>query len=221
MNRLSLRLKAMISSLALSNRCFCSTRARRPPPRLDMFYTKDRLKSEDFEIGDYTYCTATPTVYTHQGTKLRIGRFCSIGAGVAFVLGGHHRTDLLTTYPLFRALGDEWLAAKATTVDDLFSVSRGNVVIGNDVWIGHGVIIMPGLTVGDGAVVGAGAVVTGDVEPYSVVAGNPARLIRKRFDEETIHKLLEIRWWDWPSDKIKANMTTILGTDVQKLLAIE
>lgn len=96
--------------------------------------------------------------------------------------------------------------------------SKGDVMIGNDVWLGTDAAVMSGVTIGDGAVVGAYAVVTRDVEPYTIVAGNPARPIRKRFDDETIRKLLENRWWDWPREKIAANVTTIYSGDVAKML---
>jgi acetyltransferase-like isoleucine patch superfamily enzyme len=162
----------------------------------------------------------TPLVFQQPGRKLRIGNFCSIAQEVTIHLGGNHRMDRVTTYP-FVGFPDNWPEAEFLPVEEVYGVSKGDVVIGNDVWIGYGATILSGVRIGDGAVIGARALVARDVEPYAIVAGNPARLVRKRFDEDTIRQLLEIRWWDWPIDKIKANMTTILGTDIAKLLAVE
>jgi acetyltransferase-like isoleucine patch superfamily enzyme len=148
---------------------------------------------------------------------LKIGKFCSIAARVTIALGGNHRSDLVTTYPFIAFVAD-WPEAECLSGEDVAAVSKGDVIIGNDVWIGYGVMILSGVTIGDGAVIGAGSVVTKDVEPYSIVAGNPARLIRKRFNDETIRKLLEIKWWDWPPEKIGKNLDVICGTDVAKLL---
>jgi acetyltransferase-like isoleucine patch superfamily enzyme len=150
----------------------------------------------------------------------RYRKFCSIANGVTIELGGIHRSDLVTTYP-FKAFPDSWRRAKDLKSEEVDAISKGDVIIGNDVWIGHEAVILSGARIGDGAVIGAGAVVTKDVEPYSIVAGNPARLIRKRFDDETIRKLLEIKWWDWPVEKINENLQIICSTDISRMLQLK
>jgi acetyltransferase-like isoleucine patch superfamily enzyme len=181
-------------------------------------YAKDVLKGEDFDIGEYTYVMETLIVLKIPGKKLRIGKFCSIAAGVVIQLAADHKMNYVTTYP-FSNLVDAWPEAKHFDVGQ--PVSKGDVIIGNDVWIGYRAILLSGVNIGDGAVVGAGAVVTKDVEPYSVVAGNPARLIGKRFDDQTISKLLQTKWWDWPIDKIKRHIGVICSSDVQRLFELE
>ena len=180
-------------------------------------YTRDILKGKNFEIGDYSY--GTPTVLPHPGRKLKIGKFCSIAPGVTIFLGLNHRSDLITTYP-FRAFPDNWPRAKFLKGEEVNAISRGDVIIGNDVWIGYRATILSGVKIGDGAVVGAMAVVTKDVEPYCIVAGNPARTVGKRFDDDTIRKLLEIRWWDWPIGKINDNLEVICSNRVSEMLQL-
>ena len=177
-------------------------------------YAKDVLKDDDFEIGEYTYVTAIPTILKNPGRKLKIGKFCSIAPGVVIQIGGEHKMNYATTYP-FSSFIDAWPEAKQADVGR--PVSKGDVIIGNDVWIGCRAIILSGVKIGDGAVIGAGAVVTKDVEPYAIVAGNPARLIGKRFDEEMIRKLLELKWWDWPIEKISRNLHIIYSDNVSEL----
>jgi virginiamycin A acetyltransferase len=166
----------------------------------------------DFEIGEYTY--GVPKVVFPQG-KLKIGKFCSISWNVTVYLGGNHRLDWIALYPFAGKEHDRWPDVEGV---DKYLTTRGDVTIGNDVWIGSDVIIMSGVTIGDGAAIGAGSVVTGDVEPYSVVGGNPAKLIKKRFSEAEIAKLLEVRWWDWPLDKIRRNVNLLCSGDVDGLV---
>jgi len=122
---------------------------------------------------------------------------------------------------LLWAFPDQWTKARDFNTLDVIFIPKGDVSIGNDVWIGRETLILSGVTIGDGAVIGARAVVTKDVEPYSIVAGNPARLIRKRFDDKTIHRLLEIRWWDWPPEKINENLHVICTNNLEGLLSLE
>ncbi len=181
---------------------------------MENFYTKDLLSNlgDLVEIGDFTY--GKPEIL-HWGepTKLKIGKFCSIADGVKIFLGGNHRSDWITTYP-FSALTTEWPEAK-----DIIGhpASNGNVVIGNDVWIGNGAVILSGVKIGDGAIVGANAVIRKNVPPYSIFIGNPAIEIRKRFDKETIERLLNIKWWDWPIEKIRDNVASLCNTDLRFL----
>lgn len=178
------------------------------------FYTKDLLADYNniVEVGDFTY--GKPKIL-HWGEKaeLKIGKFCSIADEVVIFLGGNHRIDWITTYP-FPAIVNDWPEAKDI---EGHPTTKGNVIIGNDVWIGYGATILSGVTVGDGAVIGARAVVTKDVDPYSIVTGNPARLIRKRFDEKVIDKLLAIKWWNWPIEKIKKNIKLLCSGDIDNL----
>lgn len=175
------------------------------------------------EIGDYTYYDDFETVdnfvrnvrylFDFIGDKLIIGRFCQIASGVIFIMNGaNHLTDAVSTYP-FAIFGDDW----AHAMDGKTYPSRGNTVIGNDVWIGYGATIMAGVTVGDGAIIATKSVVTRDVAPYTIIGGNPAREIRKRFAPEEIERLLQLKWWDWPVEKITAYLELLTGTDVDKL----
>ncbi len=167
-----------------------------------------------FEIGEYTY--GFPTVVYPNG-KLKIGKFCSISWNVTIFLGGNHRVDWISTYP-FPTPDGRW--PKAADKQGEFPATKGDVNIGSDVWIGSDVTIISGVTVGDGAVIGTGSVVTADVEPYAIVAGNPAKLIRKRFSEDQIGSLLEVRWWDWPIEKIQENVDILCSGDINKLIEV-
>ena len=150
-----------------------------------------------FEIGAYTY--GSPKVrFPGSGAKLSIGRYGSIADKVEILLGGNHRTDWIATYP-FGALESLWPSAPAYSERH---TSRGDVVIGHDVWIGSGAMILSGVTIGSGAVVGARAVVARDVPPYAVVAGNPAKVVRLRFEPEAVAKLLQAAWWDLPATAV-------------------
>lgn len=176
-------------------------------------YTKDNLLGDGFQVGEYTY--GTPWVLSLvKGRSLKIGKFCSIAERVTIILGADHRTDWVSTYP-FPALLHEWPEAKGIIGHP---ASKGDVVIGNDVWIGQGATILSGVTIGDGAVIGAQAVVTRDVEPYSIVSGNPACFIRKRFSEETIQRLLQVKWWDWPIERIRQNVPLLCSDSVAVII---
>ncbi len=146
-----------------------------------------------------------------EGATLRMGAWCSTAQGSRVLLGGGHRTDWVTTYPF-------------TDIEPALAhipghpVSRGDVVIGNDVWIGSDAMILSGVTIGDGAVVMARALVTRDVAPYAIVGGVPARETGKRFDDATIARLLALRWWDWPQDRILAAGPYLLSDDIGRFL---
>ncbi len=181
---------------------------------LGLFYTKDLLKylGKRVEIGEYSY--GKPRVlHWQEETKLKMGKFCSISDEVTIFLGGNHRADWLTTYP-FPGLTGEWPEAKDIKNHN---ISKGDVVIGSDVWIGYGASIISGVTIGDGAVIGAYALVTKDVAPYAIVGGNPAKEIRKRFDDQTIERLLKMSWWNWPIEKIKTQLDILCSNNVDKI----
>lgn len=146
--------------------------------------------------------------------QLVIGSFCSIGSGASFIMAGNqgHRHDWISSFPFF------WMSEVPEFKGSLNGYQpAGNTVIGNDVWIGTEVIIMPGVKIGDGAVIGTRALVTQNVDPYAIVGGNPAKLIRKRFHDEHIKKLLEIKWWDLPEKQLKNIMPLLTSGDIDKL----
>jgi Acetyltransferase (isoleucine patch superfamily) len=153
-----------------------------------------KYKTDYITIGDYTY--GIPNVLSwNEGTKLDIGKFCSIASEVTIMLGGEHRSDWITTYP-FNALIDSYSYITG------HPKSKGNVSIGNDVWIASGVKIMSGVQIGDGAIIGANSLVTKNIPPYCIVGGNPAIIIKYRFKPWTIRKLLKIKWWNWSENDI-------------------
>lgn len=170
------------------------------PPHMKMEYYAEKIKREhcncyeiaNVEIGDFSY--GYPDIQQYGG-KLKIGKFCSFAPDVKIMLGGEHRTDWCSAYP-FNAFMSEF------SYIDGHPQSKGDITIGNDVWIGSGVTIMSGVTIGDGSVIAANACVTKDVEPYTIVGGIPAKLIRKRFSDEEVRQLLQIRWWDWKWEEI-------------------
>ncbi len=159
-----------------------------------------------YDIGEYTY--GKPKVYAHDSdTKFKIGKFCSIARDVTISLGGEHHTKRVTTYPFEYFFEDVWS-------HENHAGSKGNITIGNDVWIGHDATILSGVTIGDGAVIGAKTLVAKSIQPYEVVGGNPARKIRLRFSDSEIEKLLKIKWWDWPIEKILQETPYLLSEDI-------
>jgi acetyltransferase-like isoleucine patch superfamily enzyme len=177
------------------------------------FFTKDGVKGEQFSIGDFTYGSLGIRNYDSK-TKLTVGRYCSFAAQVSILLGGEHRLDLPTTYP-FAEIADPWPEARDITG---MTHSKGDITIGNDVWVGYGATILSGVTIGDGVVIGAGALVCRDVEPYAIIGGNPAKVIRMRFDEQTVSRLLKLSWWNWPEEKVRENLHLLCSPDVEALL---
>ncbi len=153
--------------------------------------------------------------YAVNREKLVIGKFCSIACGAKFLFNSaNHALGSLSTYP-FPIFFEEW----DLTVENIPRAwdNKGNVVVGNDVWIGYEAVVLAGVTIGDGAVIGARAVVTHDVPPYAIMGGVPAKLIRKRFDDDTIQSLLSLRWWDWPEERIAANLEAIQSGCLERL----
>ena len=179
------------------------------------FFTRDLVREKNCEFGPYTY--GKPVILQYgEGSKLKVGKFCSIAAEVKILLGGNHRTDWITTSPV-PALAEDWPEAKDIEGHPL---SKGDVLIGNDVWIGYGATILSGVRIGDGAAIAARSVVVRDVEPYAVVAGNPAAAIGKRFDDRVVEMLLGLRWWDWPPEKIRRHLGLLCSERVEDLLKV-
>ena len=153
--------------------------------------------------------------YPINHDKLIIGKFCSIACGAKFVFNSaNHTLSSLSTYP-FPLFFEEW-GLDVKNVTQAWD-NKGDIIIGNDVWIGYEAVILAGVTIGDGAIIGTRAVVTKDVPPYTIVGGVPAKPVRKRFDADTITKLLEIQWWNWPKDKIAKNIEAIQSGNLQHL----
>ncbi|MFC4306865.1 Vat family streptogramin A O-acetyltransferase [Cohnella boryungensis] len=172
------------------------------------------------EIGDYTYYSdngRSPESfydniqhhYEFLGDKLIIGKFCALAEGVTFIMNGaNHRMEGFTTYP-FNIFAGGWEKVTPTKEQLPF---KGDTIIGNDVWLGQGVTVMPGVTIGHGAIVAANSTVVKDVEPYAIAGGNPARTIRKRFDDEVISLLLELQWWSWDEQKIFEHLEELVSS---------
>lgn len=163
-----------------------------------------------YTFGNGTY--GFPEIFDwSEGATLKMGAYCSIANGVKIFLGGEHRTDWVTTYPFMEFL------PQAKNIKG-HPATKGDVVIGNDVWIAAEAVILSGVTIGDGAVIGTHAVVSKNVAPYSVVVGNPAREVKKRFDEATIEKLLDMKWWDWEQSKIEKHLPLLLSNDIDAFI---
>lgn len=187
-------------------------------------FLKPAIDDPTVEVGDYTYyddpdgpekflSRCVLYHYPHMEERLVIGRFCAIATGVRFIMSGaNHALDGLSTFP-FSIFGEGW----EDPAQDWRKGRRGDTLVGNDVWIGMDATIMPGVRVGDGAIIGSLAVVARDVPPFGIVAGNPARVVKYRFDEETIARLLKVAWWNWPADKITRNLAAIKGADIGAL----
>jgi len=188
--------------------------------------TLDRLVTHpNIRVGRYSYYSgyyhghgfddcARFLLPDENADKLVIGSFCSIGSGAAFIMAGNqgHRSDWISTFPFF------WMPEISA-----FAGARngyrpsGDTIIGNDVWIGSEAVIMPGVTIGDGAIIGTRSLVTKDVDAYAIVGGNPASVIRKRFDDNDIARLLELRWWDWSDDELQRAMPILTSGDISAL----
>lgn len=190
-------------------------------------YLKNVITNPNISVGDYTMYNDfvnDPVMFEKNNVlyhypinhdKLIIGKFCSIACEARFLFNSANHTMLsLSTYP-FPLFFEEWDLKQedvATSWDN-----KGDIIIGSDVWIGYEAVILAGVAIGDGAIIGSRAVVTKDVPPYTIVGGIPAKPIRKRFDDKTITRLLQIKWWDWPKERIAENMDAIKAGRIEQL----
>ncbi len=190
-------------------------------------YLKNVISNANISVGDYTmyndfvhdpvFFEKNNVIYHYpvNHDKLVIGKFCSIACGARFIFNSaNHAMTSLSTYP-FPLFFEEWGLERKNVTDSWDN--KGDIVIGNDVWIGYEAVIMAGVSVGDGAIIGTRALVTKDVPPYTIVGGVPAKAIRKRFSEETISSLLEIKWWNWSKERIAENIDAIQSGCIQRL----
>ncbi|MFH4965569.1 CatB-related O-acetyltransferase [Gaetbulibacter sp. M235] len=187
-------------------------------------FLKNIIKNPNIIVGDYTYYDDSENVENFEknvkyhfdfvGDKLIIGKFCMIASDVKFIMNGaNHLTNSLTTYP-FAIFGNGWENA----MEGKSYPKKGDINIGNDVWIGYNATIMAGINIGDGAIIAANSTVIKDVEPYTIVGGNPAKEIKKRFSEDVITKLLELKWWNWDIDKITKKIQNLTDYKIEKLI---
>jgi virginiamycin A acetyltransferase len=185
-------------------------------------FLKNIINNPQIEVGDYTYYDDPEDIHNFEKNvnylfdflddKLIIGKFCQIATGVRFIMNGsNHAMNGFSTYP-FKVFGGTWSEKDPMTI-----VNKGYTIIGNDVWIGNNATFMQGIKIGDGAIIGTNSLVTKDIEPYTIVGGNPAKVIRKRFPPETIEFLLALQWWNWPIEKITEHLTAIATGDLNYL----
>jgi virginiamycin A acetyltransferase len=189
-------------------------------------FLKPLVESPFTEVGEYTYYAdpVDPTgfernnVLFHYGPdRLVIGSYCAIAREVRFLMGAaNHVMDGISTYP-FPMFGDDWMGEMDTFAGRSF---RGDTMVGNDVWLGYQVLVMPGVAIGDGAIVAARSVVASDLPPYSVAAGNPARVVRMRYEPDDIARLQRIAWWTWPRELVTHHLKIIMGSDIDALAAV-
>ena len=191
-------------------------------------FIKNTVTNPKIIIGDYTYYDDPEDSenfernvlyhYSFSEDKLIIGKFCALARGVKFIMNGaNHKMSGFSTYP-FYIFGNGWEKVTPQPKELPF---KGDTVIGHDVWIGYESIVMPGVKIGSGAIIAAKSVVVDDVQPYTIVGGNPAKLIKPRFEDETIKKLLEIAWWNWDVAEISANMEKIVAGNINDLSSIQ
>jgi len=186
-------------------------------------FLKNVVTNPNIEVGDYTYYDDFEDVanfeknvkylFDFTGDKLVIGKFCMIASDVTFIMNGaNHLSEAVTSFP-FSIFGGDWSGA----MEGKSYPFKGNTEIGNDVWIGYGATIMPGVKIGHGSIVATKSVVTKDVPPYTIVGGNPAKEIKKRFSQDKIEQLLEIAWWDWDLEKITRHVGNLTDVNIEKL----
>ncbi|CAH6248402.1 Vat family streptogramin A O-acetyltransferase [Pantoea agglomerans] len=187
-------------------------------------FIKNTVNNPNIIIGDFTYYDDPEDSENFErnvlyhfpfiGDKLIMGKFCAIARGVQFIMNGaNHSMAGFSTFP-FYIFGNGWETAQPQAGDLPY---KGDTVIGNDVWMGYQALIMPGVKIGNGAIISSRSVVTSDVPAYSIVGGNPARVIRQRFTDETISRLEKLAWWDWPVEKITQNLPAIISADLEAL----
>lgn len=184
-------------------------------------YVKPTIKNPNIIVGDFTYIADSEFeshvthLYEWNGDKLIIGKFCQIAAGVEFVMNGaNHQMNAVSTFPFYTLEGWDMEPPKPSDLP-----LKGDTVVGNDVWIGQNAVILPGVHIGDGAIIGANCVVGRDVAPYAIVIGNPARDLRKRFDDELIDLLLQFKWWDKSIDEINNLIPLLTDSDLENVKA--
>ena len=182
-------------------------------------YIKPKITNSNIIVGDFSYIADTDFeshvthLYDFIGDKLIIGKFCQIASSVEFIMNGaNHQMNAVTTFPFYTLEGWDM---EPPSMDDL--PLKGDTVIGNDVWIGQNAVILPGVHIGDGVIIGANSVVGSNVEPYTIVAGNPARAIRKRFDDELIGYLLAFKWWDKSIEEINGLIPILTSSDLESV----
>jgi len=186
-------------------------------------FLKNIIKNPNIEIGDFTYYDDFEDVHNFEknvkyhfdftGDKLKIGKFCMIASGVTFIMNGaNHLTDAISTYP-FAIFGKGWENA----MEGKSYPTKGDTIIGNDVWIGYNATIMAGVKIGDGAIIATNSTITKDVESYTIVGGNPASEIKKRFSPDHIEKLLKLKWWNWDLEKITQNLKHLTSNNLDNL----
>ena len=186
-------------------------------------FLKNIIKNPNIIVGDYTYYDDFEDVHNFEknvkyhfdftGDQLIIGKFCMIASDVKFIMNGaNHLSNAISTYP-FAVFGNGWKSA----MEGKTYPNKGNIEIGNDVWIGYNATIMAGVKIGDGAIIATNSTVVSDVEPYTIVGGNPAREIKKRFSPEIVERLLKLQWWNWDIEKITKNVQNLTDLDIDKL----
>jgi virginiamycin A acetyltransferase len=186
-------------------------------------FLKNIIKNPNIIVGDYTYYDDFESVNNFEknvnyhfdfiGDKLKIGKFCMIASGVTFIMNGaNHLSKSISSYP-FAIFGEDWKNA----MEGKTYPTKGDTIIGNDVWIGYNATIMPGIKIGDGAITAANSTVIKNVEPYTIVGGNPIKEIKKRFSEEQIKELLKLQWWNWSIEKITENVQNLTDNNIEFL----
>lgn len=177
----------------------------------DYSYYDDPTNAENFQQDNILYH------YDFVGDRLEIGKFCALATGTTFIMNGaNHRMDGPSTFP-FPIFGGAWTKHKDLLAD---LPSHGDTLVGNDVWFGYKSLIMPGIKIGHGAIIASAAVVTKDVPPYAVIGGNPAQILKYRFEGDIIERLLTVAWWDWPIEHITQHVRTIMTSAITDLEAV-